>query len=73
MLYTTSNQSIISAISYDKVGRVASLHFLLIVFGYAGDILMFGYSLNIIEFIGALTIIASTAITFLMRYFRRPD
>lgn len=73
MLYTTSNQSIIAAISSDKVGRVASLHFLLIVLGYAGDTLMFGYSLNIIEFIGALTIIVSTAITFLMRYFKRPD
>lgn len=65
-----SNALFIMAMTSDKAGRVASLHFLQIVFGYAEDVLLFDYVLSLTEFLGGLIIVACSVSTFLFKYFK---
>lgn len=61
------------AYQLDKAGRVATLNFLLIIFGYILDILFFGYSMALYEVIGASIIVICSGIVFLIKIYKFTD
>lgn len=63
----------ILAYQLDKAGRVATLNFLLIIFGYILDMLFFGYSMALYEVIGASIIVICSAIVFILKIYKFTD
>jgi Ca2+/Na+ antiporter len=55
--------------TFDKAGRVHSLKFILMVFGYFNDIFIYDYDISVWELIGAIVIVACSCAMFMMKFY----
>ena len=59
--------------TFDKVGRVHSLKFILMAMGYVEDILIFHYDFRVVELFGAVVIIVCSIVIFLLKLYKFTD
>ena len=68
ILSALANLLLVYAYTLDKISRINSLFFILVLLGYLEDIYFLGGQLDVLDCIGTLLIILSSFVIFILKY-----